>query len=138
MMKALKTPAIVLSGLLAAGAAGGAAGAAGDNPVLGTWDWNPVQGQCHEVHTYNADGTYRGESGTEVLTKTYTVVKASGGMYRVDATVTATNGGEDCQGFRTDVEAKSTVYIQPLNGGGYFTCGSEDGMSCYGSAHLKK
>lgn len=97
-----------------------------------------MQGQCHEVHIYNADGTYRGESGAEVLDKTYTVTKASGGMYRIDTTVTQTNGGKDCRGSATEVGAASTVYIQPLNGGGYFTCGSEDGMSCYGTAKRKK
>ena len=115
-----------------------AVGPAGENPVLGSWAWNTVQGHCHEIHTYNADGTYRGESGSEVVTKTYTVTKASGGMYRIDAVVTETNGGNDCTGSPTAVGAKSTVYIQPLNGGGYFTCGSEDGMSCYGNARPKK
>lgn len=128
----------VLVAVLATLGAAGAASAAGDNPVLGSWDWNPVQGQCHEVHTYNADGTYRGESGGEVLTKTYTIAKAAGGMWKIDAVVTATNGGKDCTGGSTPVGAKSTVFIQPLNNGGYFTCGSEDGMSCYGSARPKK
>ena len=107
------------------------------NPVLGAWDWKPVQGQCPEVHTYNADGTARGESGSEVLQKTYVAVPIKGGMWKVDATVTASNGGKDCTGSPTPVGATSTVYIQPLNGGGYFTCASEDGMSCYGSAHKR-
>lgn len=123
---------------IAAFIASGTAGAADINPVLGSWDWNPVQGQCHEIHTYNADGTYRGESGGEIVAKTYTVTKASGGMYRIDTVVTETNGGNDCTGSPTAVGSKSTVYIQPLNGGGYFTCGSEDGMSCYGNARPKK
>lgn len=107
-------------------------------PVLGAWDWNPVQGQCHEVHTYAADGTLRVESGSELLTKTYKATPARGTMWKIEATVTASNGGKDCQGSPTAVGATSTVFVQPLNDGGYFTCGSEDGMSCYGNARRKR
>ncbi len=108
------------------------------NPLLGAWDWKPVQGQCPEVHTYNADGTAQSQSGSEVLQKTYTATRLEDGMWKVDETVTAGNGGKDCTGSPTPVGATSTVYIQPLNGGGYFTCASQDGMSCYGSASRRK
>lgn len=104
------------------------------NPVLGTWDWNPTQGNCHEVHTYRSDGTAQTRSGTEVLEKTCTISPASGGTYRVIAQVVSSNGGKDCLGSTTPSGSASTVYIQPLNFGSYLTCASEDGMSCYGTA----
>ncbi|RZA13983.1 MAG: hypothetical protein EOP93_19385 [Lysobacteraceae bacterium] len=104
------------------------------NPMLGSWDWNPVRGTCHEVHTYRADGTAETRSGGEILQKTYAVAPAGGTMYVVTATVVSGNGGLDCLGAMTRVGATSVVYIQPLNDGGQFTCASEDGMSCYGNA----
>ncbi|WP_443750787.1 hypothetical protein [Asticcacaulis solisilvae] len=127
----------LFSGLAAVVAAGAATGA-GDNPMLGRWDWNPVKGQCHEVHTYSADGTARSESGTEVLIQSYVVTKMPGGWIRVDTTVVSGNGGKDCTGSPTPVGAKSTVYVMFQNYGGYLTCGAQDGMSCYGSAAPKK
>lgn len=108
------------------------------NPVLGTWDWNPVRGECHEVHTYRGDGTAQTRSGSEVLEKTYTVTPGRGGTFVVAATVVSGNGGKDCLGATTAIGATSTVTIRPLNEGGYFTCASDDGMSCYGSARPAK
>jgi len=104
------------------------------NPVIGSWAWNPVQGSCPEIHRYAADGTVKTQSGNEVLNKAYTVTPVSGGMYLVKSVVIATNGGRDCLDSTTAVGTTSSVYIQPLNGGGYFTCATEDGMSCFGSA----
>lgn len=109
-----------------------------DNPVLGEFNWNPVGAQCPEIHVYRADGTKTGTSGGEVLEKTYTVSQADGGMYLLEETVTATNGGKDCQGGTTAIGATSRVYIMPLNGGGYFTCASPDTMSCFGTALPRK
>ena len=113
-----------------------AAGASADesNPIVGAWYWNPTKGACPEKHTYTAEGTARSESGDEVLDKRYTIAPAGGGMYRVESVVTATNGGRDCLGSTTAVGASSTLYVMPINGGGYYTCASEDGMSCFGSA----
>lgn len=111
-----------------------AAAAEGTNPVLGDWEWNPTRGQCKEVHSYRSDGTATFRSGDEVLEKTYTVSDAGGGMFLVEMTVVSSNGGKDCLGSPTPVGAKSSVYVMPLNGGGYFTCAEPDGMSCYGSA----
>ena len=68
------------------------------------------------------------------LEKSYTVTSVAGGMYLVKTVVVATNGGRDCLGKTSTIGATSSVYIQPINGGGYFTCASEDGMSCYGTA----
>ncbi|HWS40317.1 MAG TPA: hypothetical protein VN247_03365 [Arenimonas sp.] len=104
------------------------------SPVVGAWDWNPTQGSCPEIHTYNADGTASVRSDAEVLEKTYTVTSAAGGMYLVKSVIVSTNGGRDCLGKTSTVGATSSVYIQPINGGGYYTCASEDGMSCYGVA----
>ncbi len=108
------------------------------SPVVGVWDWNPTQGTCPETHTYNADGTASVRSGDEVLEKTYTVSSATGGMYLVKTVVIATNGGRDCLGRTSAVGATSSVYIRPINGGGYYTCASEDGMSCYGAARPRR
>ncbi len=104
------------------------------NPVLGTWTWNPVQGVCPEVHAYASDGTATVRSGDEVLEKTYAVAPADHGMYMITSKVISTNGGRDCLGATTEVGTTSTVYIQPTNSGSYFTCASQDGMSCYGTA----
>lgn len=107
------------------------------NPLLGSWKWNPVHGACPEIHTYRADGTAITESGSEILKKSYSVTPVAGGMYQLTQTVTATNGGKDCLGASTAIGKASSTFIQPLNSGGYLTCASEDGMSCYGSAVRK-
>ena len=108
--------------------------AADENPVLGEFSWSPTGAVCPETYVYRADGTKTGTSAGEVLEKTYTISKAEGGMYLLQETVTAGNGGKDCQGGTTPVGATSKIYIMPLNGGGYFTCASLDTMSCYGAA----
>lgn len=108
------------------------------SPIVGAWDWNPTQGSCPETHTYNADGTASVRSGDEVLEKSYTVTPAAGGMYLVKTVVIASNGGRDCLGKTSAIGATASVYIQPVNGGGYYTCASEDGMSCYGSARPRR
>lgn len=112
--------------------------AAADNPVLGEFNWSPTGAVCPETYVYRADGTKTGTSADEVLEKTYTISKAEGGMYLLEETVTAGNGGKDCQGGTTAVGASSRIYIMPLNGGGYFTCASPDTMSCFGSASPRK
>lgn len=112
--------------------------AADDNPVLGEFNWNPVGAVCPETHIYRSDGTKTGTSADEVLEKTYAIEAVGGGMYRLQETVTATNGGKDCQGGTTQVGANSTIYIMPLNGGGFFTCASEDTLSCFGTAVPRK
>lgn len=114
------------------------ADAGSDNPVLGEFSWNPTGAVCPETHIYRADGTKTGTSGSEVLEKTYTIEAVGGGMYRVQETVTASNGGKDCQGGTTPVGASATIYVMPLNGGGFFTCASEDTLSCFGSASPRK
>ncbi len=108
------------------------------SPVAGEWDWNPTQGTCPEIHTYNLNGTASVRSGDEVLEKTYTATPAAGGMYLVKTVIVATNGGRDCLGKTSAVGATSSVFIQPINGGGYYTCASEDGMSCYGAARPRR
>ena len=112
--------------------------AADENPVLGEFNWNPTGAVCPETHIYRADGTKTGTSGDEVLQKTYRITKADGGMYLLEETVAATNGGKDCQGGTTEVGATTRIYIMPLNGGGFFTCASPDTMSCFGSASPRK
>lgn len=109
-----------------------------DNPVLGDWNWNPTGAVCPEIHSYRADGTKTGTSAGEVLEKTYTISKAKGGMYLLEETVIAGNGGKDCQGGTTPVGASSKIYIMPLNGGGFFTCASLDTLSCFGAASPRK
>lgn len=122
-------------GPIAAGAlALAAAHAEPNHPLLGDWDWKSMQGTCPERHSYRADGTASTRSGSEELQKRYRIEKVGGGMWRLDMEVTATNGGKDCLGAPTAVGARSTVFVMPLNGGGYFSCASDDSMSCYGSA----
>lgn len=124
---------MLLGVLLFAGVASAADGGGFD--VVGVWNWSLVGGDCRERYTYRADGTLSAESGEERLEKTYTLTGLEGGMYRLDATVTATNGKTDCEGGLTPVGATSRIYLMPLKGGGYFTCASEDTLSCYGNAY---
>jgi hypothetical protein len=123
-----------IAGCLVLCLAASGASAQDANPVLGSWAWNPTRGTCPETHTYTAEGTATSRSGDEVLEKRYTVTPAGGGMYRVESEVLASNGGRDCLGSTTAVGATSAIYVLPINGGGYYTCASEDGMSCFGSA----
>lgn len=102
--------------------------------VVGEWDWNPAGAVCPERYIYRADGTFSAQSGEERLEKTYVIARTSGSMYRLVSTVTSTNGKPDCQGKLSPVGAKSRVYLMPLNGGGFFTCASEDTRSCFGTA----
>lgn len=102
--------------------------------VVGEWRWDPVGDVCPERYVFRADGTHSVESGEERLEKTYTLVRTKGAMYRLDSTVTSTNGKPDCLGNATPVGAKSRIFLMPLKGGGFFTCASEDTMSCFGTA----
>ena len=79
--------------------------AADENPVLGEFSWSPTGAVYPETYIYRADGTKTGTSGGELLEKTYTISKAEGGMYLLQETVTAGNGGKDCQGGTTPVGA---------------------------------
>jgi hypothetical protein len=109
--------------------------AAPDNPVLGSWSWAAKDGSCKETHEYRADGTATIRSGEEVLEKTYTIEKYKGGaFYLLRATVTASNGGKDCTGGTTPVGKASGAFILPSNDGNYYTCSSDEGWGCYGSA----
>jgi len=106
-----------------------------DNPVLGSWRWSAKDGSCTEQHEYRADGTATVRSGEEVLEKTYTVERYKGGpFYLFHEQVTASNGGKDCTGHATAVGKQSGMFVLPTNDGGYYTCSSNEGWGCFGTA----
>jgi hypothetical protein len=116
-------------------AAGGAIAAApAPSPIVGEWDWSSKDGKCKEVHAYRADGTATTRSGGEVLEKTYSAEDYGGGFWIVRETVTASNGGKDCLGGTTEVGKQAGFFALPVNGGGYYTCSSNEGWGCYGTA----
>jgi hypothetical protein len=124
-------------------AAGGAiasepAPAPAPSPILGEWDWSSKDGKCKEVHAYRADGTASTRSGDEVLEKTYTAEDYGGGFWIVRETVTASNGGRDCLGGTTEVGKQAGYFALPVNGGGYYTCSSNEGWGCYGTARERR
>lgn len=104
--------------------------------LIGTWNWKPNRGSCPERHHYFSEGRASTESGDEILQKTYSVKLIKDGLYRISASVISTNGKKDCLGSLTEVGSTSTTFIYRQNYGGYLTCASENGMSCYGSASL--
>jgi hypothetical protein len=104
------------------------------NPLVGVWAWNAVGGACPEIHEYRADGSAITQSGDEVLEKSYEVSRVSDGLYRITLKSLRSNGKKDCTGHTTKVGGTNVVFVQFQNFGGYLTCASESGMSCYGSA----
>jgi len=113
--------------------------AATENPLLGKWRWSVKDGSCHELHEYRADGTATSRSGDEVLEKRYTVERHKGGpFFLYHEEVTASNGGKDCLGHSTAVGKQAGMFVLPTNDGGYYTCWSDEGMDCFGSATADK
>lgn len=105
------------------------------SPILGRWRWSSKDGRCTEQHEYRADGTATVHSGGEVLQKTYTIERYKGGpYYLVHEQVTASNGGKDCTGSVTAVGKQSGLFVLPTNDGGYYTCSSDEGWGCFGTA----
>ena len=116
-------------------AAAGAALAADANPVLGSWRWSAKEGNCTERHEYRADGTATTASGEEVLEKKYTIEPYEGGPFWLyHEEVIASNGGKDCLGATTAVGKQTGMFVLPTNGGGYYTCTSNEGWGCFGTA----
>ena len=111
------------------------AAAAPDNPVPGAWRWSAKDGSCVEQHEYRADGTATVRSGEEVLEKTYTIERYKRGpFYLFHEQVTASNGGKDCTGRTTAVGKQSGMFVLPTNDGGFYTCASNEGWGCFGTA----
>lgn len=104
------------------------------NPIVGMWTWRHVSDSCNEVHFFKADGDAATWSGNEVLRKSYRISKVETGLFRVDSVVVESNSQPDCTGSSTPVDRRSTFYVRPLNGGGYFTCPTADSLSCDGTA----
>jgi hypothetical protein len=105
------------------------------NPILGNWRWSSKDGRCKEHHEYRADGTATVRSGDEVLQKSYTIERYKGGAYfLVHEEVKASNGGKDCTGQVTAVGKQSGMFVLPTNDGGYYTCSSDEGWGCFGTA----
>jgi hypothetical protein len=133
-MASLRCSLVAVLALSLAAASGAAASASASSPIVGEWDWSSKDGKCKEVHAYRADGTATTRSGDEVLEKTYTAEDYGGGFWIVRETVTASNGGKDCLGGTTSVGKQAGFFALPVNGGGYYTCSSNEGWGCYGTA----
>lgn len=92
--------------------------------------------QCVEDWRFGVDGVLSVTSGEEVTTHTYALRPSDDpGMHVLERTRLSSNGRPDCMGNQdASVGQASSVYLVFLNGGGFFTCGSADTMSCYGVA----
>ena len=140
-MQAILTGLLLAIGIGAAhaSAAEPAPKAPTDNPVLGSWRWSAKDGSCVEQHEYRADGTATVRSGEEVLEKTYTIERYKGGpFYLFHEEVTASNGGKDCLGSTTPVGKQAGMFVLPTNDGGYYTCASNEGWGCFGTASPRR
>jgi hypothetical protein len=96
-------------------------------------------GQCREEWSFGDDDTMTIFSGEEHVTKRIALRALSGpSMFELTQTRLTTNGRPDCQGqTNTAIGQSSRIYLQFLNGGGFFTCASTDTLSCYGVATPK-
>lgn len=92
--------------------------------------------QCREEWRFGAKGALTVVSGEEIVEKSYALGVVPGDpMLRLVTTRLSTNGKPDCMGEVSDIVGqKRETYIQFLNDGSFFTCGSTDGLSCYGVA----
>jgi len=91
---------------------------------------------CEEDWTFAEDGALTIVSGQEITTHKFTLTKvAASSMLDLASTRLTTNALPDCQGMvDATVGQLHHVYLQVLNGGGFFTCANTDTMSCYGTA----
>lgn len=96
--------------------------------------------QCREVWSFGKDAILMVESGEEIVTKKYFLTALDNEpMMALKLTGLTTNGAPDCMGNRaTEVGGERTLYLQFLNDGSFFTCGSTDGLSCYGVASARR
>lgn len=119
-----------------------AAPGGGDDRLAGvTYGWSLAgkaaeSGQCKEEWRFGADGVLTVVSGKEIVTKSYRLAPVAGDpMMSLRTTRLTTNGLPDCLGATTlEVGQEREILLQFLNDGSFFTCGSTDGLSCYGVA----
>lgn len=92
--------------------------------------------QCREEWRFGAKGALTVVSGEEIVEKAYALGIVTGdSMMRLVTTRLSTNGKPDCMGVVSNAIGQTReTYIQFLNDGSFFTCGSTDGLSCYGLA----
>jgi hypothetical protein len=133
---------ITVAGLTVFGATAIAADTADQSSrVAGkTYDWAVAKGgQCREQWSFGEDGVMTIVSGEERVTKSFTLRAMPGQtMVELMATRTTTNGKPDCQGTKNAKTGQtSLIYLEFLNGSGFFTCGALDTMTCYGVATPK-
>jgi len=86
-----------------------------DNPVYGTWTWNPEGKDCQEVYVWRPDGTGHVTSGKEITETQFKVSDTpdENGFYVFLDHVVKDNRGKDCAGStKDDTGHKSTFYIQ--------------------------
>ncbi|MBY0423388.1 MAG: hypothetical protein K2Q06_13860, partial [Parvularculaceae bacterium] len=102
-----------------------------------------VKGQCREEWRFGKDGLLTVRSGEETATKRYRLAPTPGeSMFALTMTLLSSDGKPDCMGDTYGPEGppigKARVtHLQFLNDGSFFTCGSTDGLSCYGVASLR-
>jgi hypothetical protein len=122
------------------------AAAAGGSRLDGkTYAWSLAgtaaeAGQCREEWRFGSDGVLTVISGEEIVTKSYRLTDVpDDSMMLLATTRLTTNGKPDCMGeVTTEVGQAREIYLQFLNDGSLFTCGSTDGLSCYGVAAVRE
>ena len=99
-------------------------------------DWGEMV--LAEKHEYLSNGHLIVHSGDEVLEKSYSISGVGGGFFQVVTTNLKSNGKKDCFGNLSKLKNTTSFFVWFNNSGTLATCGSADGMSCYGSAHREK
>lgn len=113
-----------------------AAGVQSAHPLLGSWRWAPAGQGCVETWQYRSDGARLVRAAEQVTQGRYTVTPKPSllGFYRLEETVTTTNGKADCSGD-TPPAAGGTLlsFIQFSPQTDLFiVCQSESLQACFG------
>jgi len=99
-LRTLSFFAILLCSFALAQAAKPLSSAALPHSLSGVWSWTLKDKQCTEILEYRANGTSANTSGVERTQSHYEVSPMPSllGFYRIDETVTESNGEPDCAG----------------------------------------
>lgn len=107
-----------------------------DNPVIGSWTWQPEGKSCTEVYDWRADGSGHVTSGKEVTESKFQVSNTPDehGFYVFIEQIIKDNRGKDCTGSsKDDSGRKATFYIQVHPSGNMIRiCARPSEDSCFG------
>ena len=86
-----------------------------ENPLIGSWTWQPEGTNCKEVYEWRANGTGHVTSGKEISETRFKVSDTpdENGFYVFIDQVIKENRGKDCGGSTKDnTGEKTTLYVR--------------------------